>query len=365
MRPLIDRIVSGLQPPDSAVLEEARQASEQHQQAAHGNLLAHIPALHAVEQAPPAEPLPWPGSLRIAAFNAQRLKNRRAARHLMEQAGAQVTLLSEVDVGMARSGNVHTLCELIAGSRKGYLYGAEFVELDLGGADEIAQCAGQSNARGLHGNAVVTGLALEHPRLIPLEEHGLWFPGIDGFQRRIGGRMAIAARVAQAPRPLWIVSTHLESKTDPADRQGQIKALLRALDEIAPGEACVIGGDFNTKALPRGQDERHLLLEAPEAYEPLFADLREAGFEWRHANLARPTQTPGPTNKHEPPFGKLDWIVVRGLEASNPQIIPARDEQGRALSDHDMIAVDVRFSGEPSALQRVQPPGTGNRHVVE
>jgi endonuclease/exonuclease/phosphatase family metal-dependent hydrolase len=153
--------------------------------------------------------------------------------------------------------------------------------------------------------------------------------------------MALAARVADAPRPLWIVSTHLESKTDPADRQAQIRALLRALDAIAPGEACVIGGDLNTKALPRGENERHLLMEEPERTEPLFADLRAAGFEWRHANLALPTQTPGPTNKHEPPFGKLDWIVVRGCEVRSPQIIPAVEEAGRAVSDHEMIAVDI------------------------
>ncbi|MBM1170923.1 endonuclease/exonuclease/phosphatase family protein [Microvirga arabica] len=344
MRPLIDRIVPDLQPPDKPMLDEARRASSHHRQAAHGSLLERIPALHAVEQSPPANPLPWPGSLRIAAFNAQRLKDRRAARRLMEQAGAQVTLLSEADVGMARSGNAHTVRDLTAGSGEGYLYGVEFVELDLGSADEVEQCAGQSNAHGLHGNAIVAGLALERPWLIPLEENGLWFPGINGFQRRIGGRMALAVRVAQAPRPLWIVSTHLESKTDPADRQAQIQALLRALEVIAPGEACVIGGDFNTKALPRGEDERHLLLDAPERTEPLFADLRDAGFEWQHANLALPTQTTGPTNKHEPPFGKLDWLVVRGLEAGNPQVIPAVDEQGSAVSDHEMIAVDVRIA---------------------
>jgi endonuclease/exonuclease/phosphatase family metal-dependent hydrolase len=345
MRPLIDRIVPDLQPPDRAVLEEARQASAQNQQTAHRRLLERISALHAVEQVQPAAPLPWPGGLRIAAFNAQRLKDRRAARHLMEQAGAQVTLLSEVDLGMARTGNAHNIRDLTAGTGEGYLYGVEFVELDLGSADEVELCAGQGNARGLHGNAMVSGLALEHPWLIPLEENGLWFRGINGLQRRIGGRMALAARLAQAPRPLWIVSTHLESKTDPADRQAQIRALLRAMDAIAPNEAFVIGGDFNTKALPRGEDERHLLMEAPERYEPLFADLREAGFEWRHANLALPTQTPGPTNKHTPPFGKLDWIVVRGCEARNPQVIPALDEEGRAVSDHEMILVDVRFPG--------------------
>jgi endonuclease/exonuclease/phosphatase family metal-dependent hydrolase len=342
MRPLIDHVVPDLQGPDSALLEDARRSSGQGK-AAHMGLLERIPALHAIEQGAPAAPVPWPGSLRIAAFNAQRLRNRPAVRRLMEQAGAQVTLLSEVDLGMARSGNAHNIRDLIAGTGEGYLYGVEFVELDLGSPDEIERSADQSNTHGLHGNAVVTGLALERPHLIPLEENGLWFPGINGAQRRIGGRMALAARVADAPKPLWLVSTHLESKTDPADRRRQIRALLRALDGIAPGEACVIGGDFNTKALPRGEGGRHLLLDAPERFEPLFADLREAGFGWHHANLAVPTQTPGPTNKHQAPFGKLDWLVARGLEARHPQVIPAMDKEGRAVSDHEMIAVDLSF----------------------
>lgn len=339
MRPLIDQIVPDLEAPEDALLEEARRASLR--QEAHRDLVEQIPALHAIEQGAPTDPLPWPGPLRVAAFNAQRLGNRLAARNLMRRAGVQVTLLSEVDLGMARSGNTHNIRDLIAGTGEGYLYGVEFVELDLGSADEVRQCAGKRNARGLHGNAIVTGLALERPRLIPLEENGLWFPGINGFQRRIGGRMAIAARIANAPKPFWLVSTHLESKTDPADRQAQIKALLRGLETIAGSEPCVIGGDFNTKALPRGEDESRLLLEAPERYEPFFSDLHDAGFAWHHANLALPTQAPGPTNKHPPPFGKLDWLVVRGLKASNPQVIPAVDEQGRPVSDHEMIAVDV------------------------
>jgi endonuclease/exonuclease/phosphatase family metal-dependent hydrolase len=339
MRPSIDRIVPHLEAPEDALLDEARHAAPQ--QDTHRDLIRRIPALQAIEQGAPAPARPWPGPLRVAAFNAERLKNRPAVRNLMRRAGAQVTLLSEVDLGMARSGNTHNIRDLIEGSGEGYLYGVEFVELDLGSVDEIELCAGQSNARGLHGNAIVTGLALERPHLIPLEENGLWFPGIKGAQRRIGARMALAGRVTEAPRPLWLVSTHLESKTSPADRQAQIRALLRALDEIAPHEACVIGGDFNTKALPRGEDERHRLLEAPERDEPLFDDLRKAGFEWQRANLALPTQTPGPTNKHAPPFGKLDWIVVRGLEASNPQVIPAVDDEGRAVSDHEMVAVDL------------------------
>jgi len=342
MRPFIHRVVPKLDAPEASVLEDARRAAIRGREV-HRALLARIPAFHAIEQEPPAHPHPWPGSLKIAAFNAERLKDRPAVRHLMNGTGADITLFSEVDLGMARSGNAHTIRDLVAGTGEGYLYGVEFVELDLGDQEEMRAHAGEHNACSLHGNAIVTTLALETPHLIPLEENGLWLSGFEGAQRRIGGRMALAARVSGAPAPLWIVSTHLESKTDPADRQAQIRALLRALDAIAPNEACVIGGDFNTKALPRGADDRALLLAAPERDEPLFADLRDAGFAWQHANLALPTQTQGPSNKHEPPFGKLDWLVVRGLTAANPQIVPAQDGQGRAVSDHEMITVDVSF----------------------
>jgi endonuclease/exonuclease/phosphatase family metal-dependent hydrolase len=343
MRPVIDRIVERLEAPEASLLADARRAAMR-REVEHRAFLERIPAFGAIERMPPVRPLPWTGTFRVAALNAERLKNGPAVRRLMRQAGADVTLLSEADLGMARSGNGHNLRDLTAGTGEGYLYGVEFVELDLGDRGEMRAHSGERNALSLHGNALVTRLALEAPHLIPLEESGLWFSGFKGAQRRVGGRMALAARVSGAPRPVWVVGTHLESKTDPADRQAQIRTLLKALDVIAPGEPCVIGGDFNTKALPRGDDERHLLLEAPERYEPLFADLAQAGFTWAHANLARPTQTPGPKNKHEPPFGKLDWIVVRGLAASHPQIVPAVDEAGRAVSDHEMIAVDVRIA---------------------
>jgi len=119
--------------------------------------------------------------------------------------------------------------------------------------------------------------------------------------------------------------------------------LLRALDALAPGVACGIGGGLNTKALPHRDDDRHLLLEAPERDEPLFADLRSAGFAWTKSNLVHPTQRTSPMEKPKLPFGKLDWIAVRGVTAENTQVVPALDEQGRALSDHEMVTVDLRF----------------------
>ncbi|MBF9232047.1 endonuclease/exonuclease/phosphatase family protein [Microvirga alba] len=341
MRSLITTVVRMLPAPDETLLAQARTATPSREE--HSRFMDRIAALGAVECQPPQQPRSWPGYLRVAAFNAERLKDRAAARALLDHAGAHVALLSELDVGMARSGNVHTLRELIDGTGVGHLYGVEFVELGLGDAAEMRELAGARNVCGLHGNAIVSGLALAEPCLIPLEESGFWFPGREGAQKRVGGRMALAARVIDAPHPLWVVSVHLESKTDAADRQAQMQTLLRALDQLAPNAACIIGGDFNTKSLPTGENERDLLLEVPERDEPLFADLRSAGFNWAQANVAAPTQRTGPGNKPMPPFGKLDWIVVRGMRAENPIVLPALDGQGKPISDHEMVAVDLFF----------------------
>lgn len=339
MRPLITTVVQSLYGPDDAIINEATAATPSRDE--HSRFIARIAALHAIEQEPPAWPIAWPGRLRIAAFNAERMKNAPAARALLDGAGAQVALLSEADVGMARSGNVHTVRALTGRTGEGHLYGTEFVELGLGDAAEMKLLSGACNSQSLHGNAIVTSLSLLEPRLIPLEESGFWFAGRERAQKRVGARMALAARVADAPRPLWLVSVHLESKTDPADRQAQMRTLLRALDSFAPHEACVIGGDLNTKALPTEEEARSQLLDSPERFEPLFADLRAAGFEWAHANVAAPTQRTGPGDKPMPPFGKLDWILTRGLRAENPAVVPALDAQGRPISDHEMVVTDL------------------------
>ncbi|MEZ0171746.1 endonuclease/exonuclease/phosphatase family protein [Microvirga sp. TS319] len=341
MRPLIDRSVGNLPCPDEALLAEARRTAPD--PSAHAAFLQRIEAFHTLEFQPAHGAGACPGRLRIAALNAERLTRPDAVVRLKERTGADVLLLSEADIGMARSGNVHAVRDVAGAAGDGYVFGVEFVELDIGDREEMRRHAGGRNACGLHGNAIVSGLTLERPHLIPLEESGRWFAGFEGAQRRIGGRIALAARVAGAPRPLWVVSLHLESKTDAADRQAQIRTLLCALERLAPGEACIIGGDFNTKGLPKGEGERPLLIEEPDRFEPLFADLRAAGFSWAGANLAAPTQRDSLSKTHPRPFGTLDWLFVRGVAAANPQIVQAVDEEGRPISDHEMVAVDVSF----------------------
>ena len=85
----------------------------------------------------------------------------RKARRCSTGIGADVVLLTELDVGMARSGNRHTVRELARTMGAGYAFGVEYVELGLGDDREKAWHAGESNAVGLHGNAILSKAPLD------------------------------------------------------------------------------------------------------------------------------------------------------------------------------------------------------------
>lgn len=341
MQAIVREVLETLPAPDRVILAEARLAAASGDAAGHERFARQIEALRAIEWRKPGRPAPWTGSMTVTAFNAERLKNPEATRALLDRAGATVSLLSEVDVGMARSGNRHGLQALTERTGEDCLYGVEFVELDLGDPQEIEAHAGERNATGFHGNGIVSALRLTEPCLISLEEGGRWFAGRKGAQHRLGGRIAVAARVEDAPRPLWLVATHLESKTDAEDRADQMRRLLDALDSVTAGAAAIIGGDLNTKALPAGDEARWLA--EPERWEPLFEAAAAAGFDWRASNVPAATQRTGPSGDPEPPFRKLDWILTRGVAVADPRVIHALDRAGRPISDHEMLAVDVSF----------------------
>src|SRR5262245_54201186 len=66
--------------------------------------------LHAIEaSAAPVEASPVPSSARVVFWNAERLKYPEPTAALLATTQADVLLLCEVDVGMARSGNRHTV----------------------------------------------------------------------------------------------------------------------------------------------------------------------------------------------------------------------------------------------------------------
>ena len=324
-----------------------------HRAEKHAELLAGLDLNRVEVRSPPrAEPL---GARALAvAWNLQRGKRLNVSAELLEQTGAEVMLLSELDWGMARSGQHHTAAALADRLGCGYGYAVEYLELGLGDDDERERYAGQPNEVGYHGNAILSRAPLFRPALVRLEVDGGWFDGRRG-ERRIGGRMAVLATIPMGGRDVVFSSVHLESHSHPDQRAAQIEALLDGIESYSPGAPVLVGGDLNTFSLdPADVGDAELMrrifeedparLGHPVPHEPLFALAARRGYDWHACNvIGEPTQRlaePGPSRRGEM---KIDWFLSRGLRASQPAVLSAADAEGVALSDHEPIAVRVEL----------------------
>jgi endonuclease/exonuclease/phosphatase family metal-dependent hydrolase len=314
---------------------------------------AAMSALHEVELREPATPVSSGETARIVFWNAERLKYLEPSTAMLRASAADALILCELDVGMVRSGNRHTIEDLAKALGSGFVFGVEFVELGLGDLREQRQYYGQTNAAGLHGAGFVSRAKLDHPALVRLETTGRWFDGAF-HERRVGGRIAMTAEMVVGGTPVLLVSAHYESHSDPDDRALQTRTMLDAIDVLAPGRPVLIGGDFNTSTFALAQKQDVEVIEAaladdphrlvrPEPYEPMFEVLQQRGYEWASCNVPLAhTQRMRPDGTPRPPFGRIDWFFSRALKCSAPEVIPATDADGAAISDHDAIAVTIK-----------------------
>jgi hypothetical protein len=124
---------------------------------------------------------------------------------MLAATGAPVLLLSELDQGMARSGQRHATRELASRLGCGYAFGVEFLELGLGDVREREAHAGVENAVGYHGGAILSSSAFVETALVRVERSGRWFDGVLG-ERRVGGRIAVLCRLSLGGRELAVAS---------------------------------------------------------------------------------------------------------------------------------------------------------------
>jgi endonuclease/exonuclease/phosphatase family metal-dependent hydrolase len=337
----VSEVVDALPRPDPRLLDEARKAPAD--LATHEKFARALGVLQAIEQRPPAYRRQLGRTLGIASWNAERCKFPAPSANLLTASGADVLLLTELDVGMARSGNRHTIDELARLLGAGYVFGVEYVELGLGDDREKAWHAGTPNTVALHGNAILSRAPIRAPRIIRLDEAARWFSATS-VERRIGSRMAIAGRIDTAGGEPLVAAVHLESSTDPEDRAREVAALLDGLESLAPGGPMVVGGDFNTAALPTAEAPDRDWFASPGRYEPLFAAFERAGFDWRLSNLPDGTERTRPDGTPVPPFRKIDWFFTRGVAPARPATLAAVDSNGIAISDHELLTVDVSLA---------------------
>lgn len=306
----------------------------------HRALLADVEAMSLLETGGVGTRDKLPGSIGVATWNVERcLFPKDSAAHLAPH-GLDVVLLSEMDSGMARTGQRNTTAAMAEAMGMHYVYGVEFFELGLGGPTELHFCKDDFNEAGWHGNGVLSSAPFQDLRLIRLDMDGHWFctgpnSAADPEQPRLGGRMAIAAIIDTESGPACFVSTHLESNTNAVLRHQQFRQIMEEVEEFAPGLPVLIGGDLNTG--------NHMPPDFDWRAETLFGYAETRGYNWSltaEGATTRPSLiTPHPTRKF-----KLDWFCARGMTGTARPILSSLDRDGRPLSDHDCMLCTVEIT---------------------
>jgi endonuclease/exonuclease/phosphatase family metal-dependent hydrolase len=319
---------------------------------------------------------------RVVAWNLERgielegqLEAFREHPYLRE---ADLLLLTETDVGMARSGNRDVARVLARELEMHFAFAPCYINLAKGSGREY-HALGENDV-GLHGNAILSRYPLGSPRSIPLEN------GKDkmaGREKRLGNQAALAVEVRFPGFPVTAVAVHLDAQSRQSHRRDQIRDVLRALEGGGPA---VIGGDWNTTThnsfraihailgywlrvfLGIDRSIEHYLHPYRWFERELFEGLTAHGFDYREANVEGERTmsydvTCGKTRdnlgewipgwcfafirwalrNHEGrcPL-KVDWFATRDLRVGSPVVIhDLREGRAIPLSDHDAIGVEI------------------------
>ncbi len=292
-------------------------------------------------------------------------------------------LLTELDHGMARSGNRFVAKELAGRLGLNYAFAPVYVALQKGSGVE-AMMEGE-NTLSIHGLAMLSKWPIRNVHAVPLPngKDKMW-----GKEKRLGFLRALVADIEHPSGTFRAVTIHLDAHCSRAHRRLQMKIILDHLDTLQPLPT-LIGGDWNTTTFnsqsstraimgywrrvlmgPKNVATRHL--PHPERYfeRSLFSDLEKRGYDFRSLNnvgtgtlhyhvesIEKNTNLRDWVPEWCFPFifwaanrvggrvsGRLDWFAGRQIklaEGTMPATIGGLvDPSGVPLSDHDAITLN-------------------------
>jgi endonuclease/exonuclease/phosphatase family metal-dependent hydrolase len=298
--------------------------------AIHAETLSSLACMNTVRigGAASADPLAFPFT--VAAWNIERCLFPAESAAKLKATDAPLVLLTEMDEGMARTQQADPTALIAGDLGMTYAYAVEFLELSLGSGGERSFCKDDFNEKGFHGNAMMASTALKDVFLFRLPGEAVWFrDGND--QPRVGERFAIGAIVDTEAGPFVAVSVHLESAADGAYRERQTAALIDVVEAFAPGLPILIGGDLNTGNHAAGDFEA----------DGLFAMAAGRGFTRHGGPLDQMSTRPSLISRAPKGAMKLDWFLTRGLMIGESHLVSSLNEEGKPLSDHDMVVCTV------------------------
>lgn len=292
-------------------------------------------------------------------------------------------LLTELDYGMARSGNRFVAQDIAKALDLNYAFAPVYIALQKGSGVE-AEIDGD-NTRSIHGLAMFSRWPMHNVHTIPLPngKDKMW-----GKEKRLGSLRALFADIDHPAGTFRAVTVHLDAHCSRVHRQVQMRLIIDHLETL-PELPTLIGGDWNTTTFNSQSSTRAILgywrrvfmgpknvaknhLPHPEAYfeKPLFTMLEKRGYNFRDLNnigegtlhyhvesIEKNTNLRDWVPEWCFPFifwaanrvggsvsGRLDWFAGKGIKVapdSSPMTVGNLvDETGTPLSDHDAITLD-------------------------
>jgi endonuclease/exonuclease/phosphatase family metal-dependent hydrolase len=283
---------------------------------------------------------------------------------------------------MGRSGNRHVAAELAQALGMHYVFSVSYLVL---GDDFLENPDQRPNSQALAGAALLSRFPIGRAENVDLPELRDKFSSKS--EKRLGKKRALLAELLLPEGPLVCAACHLDSNASPRQRAAQLDALLGRASALFGAEVPVLlGGDLNTttydasgtlpllsdllhKAITKGVDrvlEDYLVPEL--GYErPLFAVLARHHFvvdgynDRAKGTYVYDVRSPYTERKVISKVGRLltrwlqfrlrrwngvvparlDWFAGRGLSPVRSSVVfqPAGD--GRPISDHFPITVDL------------------------
>lgn len=319
---------------------------------------------------------------RMVAWNLERgIEYEGQLQELQSHAylrAADVFLLTETDVGMARSANRNIARDLARELGLHYAFVPCYLNLSKGVGVEN-DFAGR-NELGLHGNAILSRYPIRNVRPVFLKN------GRDkmrGREKRLGRQTAVVAEIEFPNFELSVCSVHLDAQSRQQHRRDQMRDVL---DGLGGGKPAVVGGDWNTTTFnssgafaaimgfwlrvfmgPDNVIRNHFLRPYTRFERELFKMLETRGFDWRRSNSlderttsydVEDVKTHKNLREWVPAWCfdfirwslryhdgkcplKIDWFAARGVEVADPVVLHEFRERRKPLSDHDAIGLDI------------------------
>ena len=309
---------------------------------------------------------------------------------------ADILLLPETDLGMARSANRNVAHDLAKNLGFNYYFVPTYINLSKGNGTEI-HFEGD-NTLGLHGNAILSRYPIEEFHQIPLHNNK---DKMKGKEKRLGNQQALVCTVILPQGKIRVICAHLDAHSSKRHRRDQMHTILKYINKLPPLPS-LFAGDLNTTTYNSSKafwaiygfwvrvvmGVRYVIVNhypyPDRMFEKgLFKSFEDYGFDYKNWN------EPGACTLHYSVEDlkkiknlkdiipnwcfkfidwalsknngrcsfKIDWFAAKNLKLvhtqdpfenavyspSSPKVIGCPKYQGKECSDHDAVMVDFKL----------------------